>query len=150
MSPEKKLAGAFAGAAAVGVGLFAALAPATHPCDEKIPANVACVRWSASPGWSNSSPYLTTEVVSYELWRVSKTNVDSGFLVDSTSNLYYKTTPGQLDLGERCFVVRTKVITALGVTSFSAFSNMACKTLKFPAPTDGAIESPSDGAIEDR
>lgn len=41
-------------------------------------------------------------------------------------------------------------LTAVDATGESPHTNQACKIVRFPGPSDGKIESPSDGAIEDK
>ncbi len=131
--------------ASVSLLLLASAAEAA--CPNPVPANVACVRWTASPGWTNNVPYdPSRETVTYSVHLIesgaSVRVVASGVVgVDATIR--------GLPAGIRCFAVVTNVRNhATSIVANSGLSNVACKTLRFPGPTDGSIEAPTDGSIE--
>lgn len=113
-----------------------ARAIAQTPCA----ANIACVSWIASAGYTNNTPYPAGTVVQYVVKLVSSTGTVIRDLGSTTSLSY---TAKGLPKGSRCFAVVARV---QGIDS--TLSNVTCKVIRFPAPSDGKIEAPTDGAIE--
>lgn len=118
--------------------LLLVASPSVFGACPTMPANKACIQWGASLGWTDGTPYGAGISVRYRVILVGATPVVLG----ETSSLEYR--PQGLTLGTKCFYV----ITVLNTGAESAPSNTACKTLRFPGPTDGKIEGPTDGSIE--
>lgn len=98
------------------------------------PGSSACLYWQASTQWTDGTP-ITTEVT-YTVFR--------GSIAVGTTKLLALIL-GPEPTGNQCYTVTA---TAEGKTSVP--SNQACKLIRPAAPTEGAIEAPSDGGIEDR
>jgi hypothetical protein len=114
-------------------------------CPAVVPPNVACVKWAASPGWSNGQAYAAGTVVTYKVWVLQTSGMPDRVVATTTG----------LDAmvhglsGRRCFVLVTTVTPVpAGWEGTSGPSSSTCKTLVFPGPTDGSIEAPTDGSIE--
>jgi hypothetical protein len=114
-------------------------------CPNPVPANVACVRWQPSTGWSTGVPYRAGTVITYHV--VLHANGQVVRTLTTTTGL--DATIRGLPAGQHCFAVFAKVTPVdVGASDTSALSNVACKTLRFPGPTDGSIVGPTDGSIE--
>ncbi len=112
-----------------------------------MPSNKACLQWVASSGWNDGTPFAAGTVVTYRVYQVDKVTGGLQQLLGTTQALQLQ--PTGLSLGEKCFAVVTVVSpTPTGFNSTSSPSNTACKTLRFPGPTEGSIAAPSDGSIE--
>jgi hypothetical protein len=114
-------------------------AHAWSACPPNVPPDRACVQWQASSGWSDNSPFTPGTVVTYRVYRLTPPGAT---LVYTTTALNTPNLAG-FPKGEQCFFVRASVN-----GTESANSNTACKTLRFPGPTDGSIVGPTDGSIE--
>lgn len=138
----------------IAVALILWAVSANAACPTKVAGNVACISWLASPGWSNNAQYAAIDQVRYTVVLVNKTTRAVIREVGTTPSLDLTTSPGSLQTGEQCFAVKTVVTTPIpeggSRVAESGLSNVACKNIRPASPTDGAIERPSDGAIEDR
>jgi hypothetical protein len=101
------------------------------------PADRACLSWTAPTRNVDNSPIRLP--ITYRVYRIGSPIV----LVGTTQAQSFVVT--QQPSGQQCFVV-----TANTIGGESEFSNQACKFLRPSAPTDGAIEALSNGAIEVR
>lgn len=101
------------------------------------PANVACINWTAVT--QNTDNTAVSGPIRY---RVHRQNGAQWIQLTEVSQVGVTLTG--LPLGEQCFAVTA--VDALDRESDR--SNVSCKTLKVPAPTDGSIEAPTDGSIE--
>jgi len=117
--------------------LYAVVTPAqTLTCK----SHEVCLSWTA-PTHNVDSTVIATDQkpVKYRVYR----KVTDGFTrLAETAGLELKlvTEPR----GEQCYAV-----TAVDAKNAeSDYSGVACTTVRFPGPTDGTIEAPSDGAIE--
>lgn len=101
----------------------------------------ACVAWRAAPGWSDGTPFAAGTQVSYNVYSQMGNQVP--VLRGTTQGLEIRIVG--LPPGRHFFFIRTVV----GLVE-SLNSNIAEKMIRFPGPTDGSIEAPRDGAIENR
>lgn len=104
------------------------------------PANVLCVSWSASTKFSDGSAFPPNTVVVYRVWLM--VNGKANRLLHRTESPL-RADIKDLALGNRCVAVEAD---AAGGASLS---NIVCKTLRLPAPTEGSIEAPTEGSIEE-
>ena len=102
-------------------------------------SSLACVAWNASSGWSDGSPYLPGTPVTYNVYTQPENSAP--VLRANTAGLEIRIVG--LPPGKYFFFVRTLVN---GQESIN--SNVASKVIRFPGPTDGKIERPTDGSIE--
>lgn len=110
-------------------------------CPAVVPPNVACVSWLPSTGWTDGTPYAPGTVVTYVVQLIE--NGAAIRTVATTTQL--SASISGLPKGTRCFAV-----VAMVGASNSVLSNAACKVVRFPGPSDGKIEGPTDGSIEPR
>src|SRR5688572_15100718 len=109
----------------IGVALLLFAVSANAACPTTVPGNVACVKWTASPGWSDGRSYAANETVRYRVVLVNKTTNAVIREIGTTAALDLTTSPGALQTGEQCFAAVTLVTN--GVTSWeSNLSNVAC------------------------
>lgn len=101
----------------------------------------ACIAWAPSSGWADGTPYPSGTIVTYYVY--SQADNQPPVLRGTTTGLELKIVG--LPPGPHWFFVRAMVATAE-----SANSNTAPKTIRFPGPTDGSIEAPTNGGIENR
>jgi hypothetical protein len=103
------------------------------------PSSSACLSWRASTRWLDINGVdagpITSEVT-YILYR-------GDFAIGSTKLLAIIFGPEPV--GNQCYRV---IAMAEGKTS--SFSTQTCKLIRPAAPTEGAIEAPTDGSIENR
>ena len=123
---------------------LAVLKPLIPNVVEKAPTNGVWITWPETKKNVDGSNIETA--VSYRVYRNtglvngSIDPLNSFFVVETDNiNVLIRKQP----IGKQCYAVAAK--TALGQ---SLFTNALCKTMKLPAPTDGKISRPSDGAIE--
>lgn len=121
----------------------AQLPPPTLTCK----GTEACVRWAPSAGWNNGpgkpiTPYAAGVVVSYNVYSYTVAK-PARVLRAVTQGTEVKITG--LAPGETKFVVK---VLASTTTSVSDDSPIASKIIRLAAPTDGKIERPTDGGIE--
>lgn len=117
------------------------LAPAVFAC-ENTPGHLACLEWGAPTKYVDGTSIPTNKTISYRVYRSREAATVGAFPAEQTNSTTI--TIAGLAVGSWCFAV-----TATVDGRESSLSGIACKTIRFRAPTDGAIESPSDGAIED-
>lgn len=113
------------------------LYPLSSQAQTTCATNEACVNWTAATTFVDGTPLPATGVT----YNVYSQVVNTPPVLRTTvaaSSVVLKGLP----LGDHCFWVRTVVN---GVESDN--SNIACKTLRMPAPTDGSIAPPTDGSI---
>jgi hypothetical protein len=106
--------------------------------------NVVCVEWRAPTTNDNGTPLSAAQKpLRFRLWR-RLPNGDFFPTEIGTQNLFLRVT--REPLGEQCYAVSAidKQDRESGVSCY------VCKTLRFPGPTNGSIEAPSDGSIEDK
>ena len=101
----------------------------------------ACIAWRASPGWESGGPFSPGTVVTYNVYAQPENGTP--VMRGSTTGLEIRIVG--LPPGKYFFFVRASVA---GVESIN--SNLATKVIRFPGPTDGAIEAPTDGGIENK
>lgn len=102
-----------------------------------------CITWTAPTGNTDGTLLRQDQrPLTYRIWRR-----DAG----TWRPLAYTTSATTITLageprGLQCYAV--EVIDARGSTS--ELSCFACKTVRFPGPSDGRLERPTDGSIEGR
>lgn len=97
----------------------------------------ACLSWTTATRYIDDSP-ITVPVL----------NRVYGGLEGQPPRILAETMASQVKLtdlspGSNCFFIRTVV-----ADRESTNSNISCKTIRSPGPTDGSIEAPTDGSIE--
>jgi hypothetical protein len=108
------------------------------PC----PSDRVCISWQGPADNSDGSRFESVQLpLTYRIWRRSATG--------QWQRLTYSTQGLSIGLvgeprGLQCYAVTA--IDALGRES--GMSCYSCKTVRFPGPSDGRIERPSDGRLE--
>lgn len=102
--------------------------------------NIACIEWVPPVANTDTTAIAADQKpLVFTVWR--RTGSQYVSLV-STQNLFVRI--GKQPLGQQCYAVT--VTDAKGKSS--DLSCFACKTIRFPGPTDGSIDAPTDGSIE--
>ena len=105
------------------------------------PSNDVCFTIGAVTTYVGGTPIPATKVVSYRIYR----ETSPGTFVSALTTLSLTPVLVNEPRGLQCYVA-----TAIVDNVESARTSKVCKTVRLPAPTDGKIEAPSDGAIEPR
>lgn len=105
----------------------------------------ACLSWQPPTRYEPAcdsciaEPIAAGTVITYRIYR--RTNGILTALANTTTGTAIKLI--NQPRGEQCYAV-----TAIIGGTESRLSNMGCKQIRFPGPTDGGIERPTDGGIE--
>jgi hypothetical protein len=99
----------------------------------------ACLSWTPPTRYSDGTNIAPGTAITYRIYR--QTNGIMTALPNTTAGTAIKLL--NQPRGEQCYAV-----TAIIGGSESVLSNMGCKQIRFPGPTDGGIERPTDGGIE--
>ena len=99
----------------------------------------ACLSWGRPLQYIDGTAIPATVEITYRVYR--RTNGIMTALANTTTGTAIKLI--NQPRGEQCYAV-----TAIIGGNESALSNMSCKFIRFPGPTDGSIERPTDGGIE--
>ncbi len=105
--------------------------------------HLACLSWSASPGWTDGTSYAPGTVVTYTVYKATDPSLLGSQIAATTTNL--SATLTGLAPGVWYFAV-----TASADGKTSVLSGIVQKRIRNRAPTEGSIERPTDGAIEPR
>lgn len=97
--------------------------------------------WDAPTQMVNGDPITETR-----RYRVHRRNPDGTFVAVLETGMLAADLSRE-PVGEQCYAVQTVLDPS---QAESVLSNAACKVVRIPAPSDGAIERPTDGAIEPR
>jgi hypothetical protein len=121
-------------------GQAACPAPSIPPAP--CPSDRLCLNWDAVVTNEDGSPFTAAQLpLSYRIWRLIP---GPQFL-----RLPYSTAGLSIGIvgeprGLQCYAVQA--VDKLGRES--GLSCYSCKTIRFPGPSDGRIERPTDGGIE--
>lgn len=145
MGAAKKVGGGLAAAAAVGAGLFAALAP------QDCPRSSACINWKPVTTYECTPIPPATTCIGEPITLPVTYSVYRGDAANAINTLVGTTTALELVMPNPTKETRTFyfAVTAKVALSESKKSNSASKLVRAPGPTDGRIEGPTDGGIED-
>jgi len=136
MNPKTLAASGGAVAAASLVGLMQVLGPSCPRTD-------ACLTWLPPTEYTNNAPIPAGTVIDYFVYRDTKLVVTPPIRGIAGQPMAYN-----LRLEPPGF--RSYTVAAIVATKVSAPSSPpATKLIRAPAPTEGAIEAPTDGGIED-
>jgi hypothetical protein len=103
----------------------------------------ACLSWQAPTRYTDGTTIPSTKTISYTVYK-SQNAATLGAVAQGTTQAREMKITG-LAPGTWYFAVTASVD---GMPS--VLSNTGSKLIRKPAPTEGAIEAPSDGAIETR
>ncbi len=103
------------------------------------PSTDACIAWKVSPGYTDGSKYPAGTSLQYRVYRVK--DATTGTLLATVTSLSF--TAKNEPRGVQCYVLTTVANGEEGPSS-----PKSCKTIRFSGPTQGAIEAPTNGAIE--
>lgn len=117
-------------------------ASASAACPNPVPATVACLTWVAPTTYTNGAPIPAGKVITYTVYRGTAANAITERI--GTTTALTMTVPNNRNRTETQFFNVTATVDSVE----SDRSNSASKLVRAPGPTDGRIESPSDGAIE--
>lgn len=112
-------------------------------CPTKTPSDRACIKWT--PPTLNTDGSSLTNLAGFRIYYgQSPTALTLTMQINSpTQNTQVIVPPSR---GTWYFAIAAFATTG----AESARSNVASKIIRFPGPTDGAIEAPTDGSIEPR
>lgn len=99
----------------------------------------ACLSWTPPTHYTDGTAIPANAAMTYRIYR--RTNTIMTALPNTTAGTSIKLI--NQPRGEQCYAV-----TAIIGGSESVLSNIGCKMIRFPGPTDGGIERPTDGGIE--
>lgn len=139
MADAGKILGGGVGAIA---GMLAMVALIDEPCPGSNPRRDACLCWQPPTQYENQTNIPATQVLTYRIYRdnalVTFPEISQAGPAQICRNLANEPP------GEHAYQV-----TAAQANEESQRSNTATKFIRAPAPTEGAIEAPTDGGIED-
>jgi hypothetical protein len=99
----------------------------------------ACLSWRAPTRYTDGTSIPAGTAITYRIYR--QTNGIMTGLSNTTSSTSIKLI--SQPRGEQCYAVTANI-----GGSESVISNIGCKLIRSPGPTDGSIERPTDGGIE--
>lgn len=115
---------------------------ASFACPPKVPSDRACVHWT--PPTKNTDGSTLTNLSGYRIYFGTSPSALTLVAPTGASNVEATIIPPKV--GTWYFAVAAVASTG----AESAKTNPVSKLIRLPAPTDGAIEKPSDGSIEPR
>lgn len=107
---------------------------------QSCPSSQACLTWSAPTQFTDSTSIPSSATITYRIYRRTGTGPLVALQPDISTRA---ATLANQPRGSNSYYV-----TAIVGGAESAPSNVVVKTIRFGGPTEGAIEAPTDGAIE--